>query len=284
MDESIRTVAITGAHGYVGTLLRRAFGAEGWRSVSLVRRPSPGDADAGRYDLTLAPSPTLLDGIDTLVHCAWDLSATRSPDIWRINVAGTAALLELAKRAGVRRVIFVSSMSAYSGTTQLYGRAKLECEDVAAGLGQGVVRLGLVYGPGWGGMAGSLRKMTRLPVTPLPAGGSYQYTVHEDDVVTALVRLASVPQIPLVPLGIAHPEPVKFSHLVRAIGRTDGRTPHLLPVPWQVAYAGLRAGEAAGVGLPFRADSLLGLARPAPAVPNQGKLRDLGLSFRPFSL
>jgi nucleoside-diphosphate-sugar epimerase len=284
MGETVRTVAITGARGYVGSLLRRAFSADGWRSVSLVRRPPPGDTNARHYDLSQAPSPALLEGIDTLVHCAWDLSVTRRAEIWRINVDGTAALLELAKRADVRRVIFVSSMSAYEGTTQLYGRAKLECEGMAAGLGQGVVRLGLVYGPGWGGMIGALRKMTKLPVTPLPAGGSHQYTVHEEDAVTAVVRLASVPEIPLVPLGIAHPEPVTFSYLVRATGRTDGRMPHLLPVPWQVTYAALRAGEAVGVGLPFRADSLLGLARPAPTVPNQSKLADLGLSFRPFSL
>jgi nucleoside-diphosphate-sugar epimerase len=284
MDETSRTVAITGARGYVGSLLRRAFSADGWRTVSLVRRPPSGETSAGHYDLTQAPSPGLLEGVDTLVHCAWDLSVTRRAEIWRTNVGGTAALLELAKRMGVRRVIFVSSMSAYDGTTQLYGRAKLACEGVAAGLGQGVVRLGLVYGPGWGGMTGSLRKMTKLPVTPLPAGGSHQYTVHEEDAVTAVVRLASVPEIPLVPLGIAHPEPVTFSYLVRAIGRTDGRMPHLLPVPWQVTYAALRAGEAVGAGLPFRADSLLGLARPAPTVPNQSKLTDLGLSFRPFSL
>jgi nucleoside-diphosphate-sugar epimerase len=284
MGETVRTVAITGARGYVGSLLRRAFSADGWRSVSLVRRPPPGDTNTGHYDLTQAPSPALLEGVDTLVHGAWDLSVTRRADIWRINVDGTAALLELAKRAGVRRVIFVSSMSAYEGTTQLYGQAKLECERMAAGLGQGVVRLGLVYGPGWGGMTGALRKMTKLPVTPLPAGGSHQYTVHEEDAVTAVMRLASVPEISLVPLGIAHPEPVTFGYLVRAIGRADGRMPHLLPVPWRVTYAALRAGEAVGIGLPFRADSLLGLARPAPTVPNQSELTDLGLSFRPFSL
>jgi len=284
MDEEARTVAITGARGYVGSLLRRAFTARRWRTVSLVRRPSPDGTGARPYDLTLAPSPALLDGVDTLVHCAWDLSITRRADIWQVNVGGTAALLRLAQRAGVRRAIFVSSMSAYDGTTQLYGRAKLECEGAAASLGQGVVRLGLVYGPGWGGMAGSLRRMTRLPITPLLAGGSYQYTVHEEDMASAIVRLASVAQIPLVPLGIAHPEPVKFGHLVREIGRASGHTPHLLPVPWQIGYATLRAGEAVGARLPFRADSLLGLARPAREVPNQGTTGELGLSFRPFSL
>ena len=283
MAEGVRTVAITGARGYVGSLLSRAFRIEGWRVVSLVRQGSPGEADSLPYDLAQTPSPTLLDGIDTLVHCAWDLSLTPRSDIWRINVHGTAALLRLAEHAGLRRVIFVSSMSAYDGTKQLYGRAKLECENTATALGQGVVRLGLVYGPGWSGMAGSLRRMTRLPVTPLLARHSHQYTVHEEDAASAVARLASLPEIPLLPLGIAHPEPVKFDRLLRAIGRADGHAPHLVPVPWQLAYAALRAGEVAGAQLPFRADSLLGLARPAQEVPNQDAATKLGLSFRPFS-
>jgi len=284
MAEEARTVAITGARGYVGSLLRKAFGVEGWRVVNLVRQGSPDQPDTLPFDLAQAPSPTLLDGIDTLVHCAWDLQVTRRVDIWRVNVAGTAALLRLAERRGVRRVVFVSSMSAYQGTNQLYGRAKLECEHTAASLGQGVVRLGLVYGPGWGGMAGALRRMSRLPVTPLLAGGSHQYTVHEEDAATALVRLASLPEVPVLPLGIAHPEPVRFDRLVRAIGRADGHVPRLVPVPWQLAYAMLRAGETGGARLPFRADSVLGLARPAPAVPHQDVTAGLGLSFRPFAL
>jgi nucleoside-diphosphate-sugar epimerase len=284
MDKGVRTVAITGAHGYVGSLLRREFTANGWRVVSLVRQPSTDEENARSYDLTWTPLPALLNDVDTLVHCAWDLSGTRRAKIWQTNVGGTTELLRLAQRQCIRRVIFVSSMSAYDGTTQLYGRAKLECESIAASLGQGVVRLGLVYGPGWGGMAGALRRMTRLPIIPLLAGQSHQYTVHQEDAVAAVVQLASVPQVPLVPLGIAHPEPVEFGHLVRAIGRTDGHSPHLVPVPWQVAYIMLRAGEVVGVRLPFRADSLLGLARPASKVPNQYMTKELGLSFRPFSL
>jgi nucleoside-diphosphate-sugar epimerase len=258
--------------------------AEGWRTVSLIRQPSPNDTSALPYDLAHTPSPALLDGVDTLVHCAWDLSITRRTEIWQVNVLGTAALLRLASQQGVRRVIFISSMSAYDATTQLYGRAKLECENIAVSLGHGVVRLGLVYGPGWGGMAGSLRKMTKLPITPLLAGESHQYTVHEDDAAAAIERLASTPELPLVPLGVAYPEPVKFRDFVRTVGKVDGRVPHLVAVPWQVAYALLRTGEVAGIHLPFRADSLLGLVRPAPEVPNQSVARDLGLFFRPFSI
>jgi nucleoside-diphosphate-sugar epimerase len=284
MDKRVRTVAITGAQGYVGSLLRRHFAAKGWRVVSLVRQPSPDAADVLPYDLIREPSPTLLDGVDALVHCAWDLSITRRTEIQQINVHGTATLLRHAEHQGIRRVIFVSSMSAYDGTTQLYGQAKLKCENIAASLGQGIVRLGLVYGPGWGGMAGALRRMTRLPVTPLLAGKSHQYTVHEEDAADAIVRMASISEIPLVPLGIAHPAPMEFGNLIRAIASNEGHMPHLLPVPWRAAYAMLRTAEIVGAHTPFRADSVLGLARPAPEVPNQSITRDMGLYFRPFSL
>ena len=283
MDDRRRIVAITGANGYVGSLLRRSFAAADWRVVSLIRRPAQGDMDAAHYDLRHEPPATLLQGIDTLILCAWDLLTTRSAEIWRFNVRGTAALLELAKNSGTRRVIFVSSMSAYDGTGQIYGRSKIACEDTATQLGHCVVRLGLVYGPGWGGMAGAMVRMTRLPITPLLAGKSYQYTVHEEDVCTAIVRLADIKKVPLVPLGIAHPEPIKFESLIRQVGLANGHMPRLVPIPWQAAYVALSLCEAAKIPTPFRADSLLGLARPAPQVPSLTTIKELGLSFRPFS-
>ncbi|MGO8870853.1 MAG: hypothetical protein ACLQPH_05525 [Acidimicrobiales bacterium] len=46
--------------------------------------------------------------------------------------------------------------------------------------------------------------------------------------------------------------------------------------------AGLRLAERLGEPLPFRADSLLGLAHPAPSVPNLEVLDGLGVSLRRF--
>jgi nucleoside-diphosphate-sugar epimerase len=278
------TVAITGAHGYVGSVLCGAFSDLGWRSISLVRRAPRDTQDTRAYDLAQPPSPDLLDGVDTLVHCAWDMSLTRKSDIWSVNVRGTDALLRLADRARLRRVIFVSSMSAYEGTGQIYGSAKLECERIASSLGHAVARLGLVYGPGWGGMAGSLRKMTRLPVIPLLAGNSHQFLVHQDDAAAAIVKLASASQIPDTPIGIAAPDPVNFSALLQTIAKSDGHAPHFAPMPWQPVYLALRGAEAVGLRMPFRADSLLGLARPADHVPSPEAATALGLSFRPFAL
>jgi nucleoside-diphosphate-sugar epimerase len=276
--------AVTGAHGYVGRIVSGALAAVGFDVIGLVRRPAAGSGDRV-YDLRGDPDANLLDGVDTLIHCAYDFSVTSKADIWAVNVVGTRRLLEAAATNGVRRTILVSSMSAYPGTDQLYGRAKLDAERIALDLGMAVVRLGLVYGPGWGGMAGSLRKMADLPVVPVISAKSYQYTLHEEDLAKAFVVLAHASKLPNIPLGLANPEPVPFRLLMERIAAAAGRPRfRLVPLPWRPLYAALWLGERTPVKLPFRADSLLGLVRPAPGVSGVEDVYGLGIHLRPFTL
>jgi nucleoside-diphosphate-sugar epimerase len=276
--------AVTGAGGYVGRMVSTALAADGFQVIRLVRRPEAGSGDR-HYDLRRDVDASLLEGVDTLIHCAYDFSVTSKADIWAVNVAGTRRLLEAAAASGVRRTILVSSMSAYPGTDQLYGRAKLDTERTALDLGMVVVRLGLVYGPGWGGMIGSLKKMANLPLVPIVGARSYQYTVHEEDLADAFVVLAHAPELPKIPLGLANPEPVPFRLLMERIAVAAGHPrPRLIRIPWRPLYAALRLGERTPVQLPFRADSLLGLVRPAPGVHGAEEVRGLGIPLRPFTL
>jgi len=282
--DALPVVAITGAGGYLGSVLVGAFGAAGYAVRRLVRAPAAGSSDRF-FDLRTAETAGALDGVDVLVHCAYDMTLTRRADIWQVNVFGTVALLDQAVSAGVPRSLVVSSMSAYKGTRQLYGRSKLAVEVAARARGMCVVRPGLVYGSSWGGMAGTLRRLTALPVLPDFGRAARQFTVLQDDFASAMVALAGADSVPTVPVGIAHPEAVGFAQLLSAFAADAGRPgPHFVPVPPMAAYGALRALEVLRVGLPVRADSLLGLARPAPEVPNSDVLARLGVAVRPFSL
>jgi nucleoside-diphosphate-sugar epimerase len=275
-------VAVTGVTGYVGSVLEPAFVSAGYRVLRLTRTPRLGTDDR---PFTLGPDvrPELLNGVDVLVHCAYDMTVTRRSEIWERNVFGTERLLDAAVAAGVGRTVVVSSMSAYPGTRQLYGRAKLETELAAFGRGMAVVRPGLVYGPGWGGMAGTLRRLATLPVLPDFGARAVQFTIHEDDLAAAVVAIARSAQVPDVPVGIAYPEPLPFRTLISDLATGQGRPrPRFVPVSPVAAYGALRAAETVGVPLPVRADSLLGLVRPAPAVANVAVLSDLGVGLRPF--
>ena len=272
--------AITGASGYLGGLLWERLEQSGFRTVGLVRNAT--QSNSRRYVLGREPDPDLLRDVDVLVHCAYDMTLTRADDIRRTNVDGTDALLRLARDSGVRRTVYVSSMSAYEGTTQLYGRSKLESELIAQTFGCVTVRPGLVYGPGVGGMAGALQKATRLPIVPVPAARSFQYTVLEDDFVDAIAALVKADTVISEPIGIANPIPVTFQRLIEGLARTNCTACTVVPIPWQPIYRALRLIERLPVTLPFRADSLLGLARPAPGVPNLDFLASLGVSLRRF--
>ena len=208
--------AITGANGYVGSLLAASMSTAGFGIRRLVRRPESGTNDRP-YDIVEGCSPEALSGVDVLVHCAYDFSATSRSDVWDRNVYGTRRLLDLAVSNSVRRTIVVSSMSAYAGTRQIYGRAKLATETDAFARGMCAIRPGLIYGPGWGGMVGTLRKLTTLPIVPLVGRNSYQFTLHEDDLRAAVTTLATADEVPGRPLGLAHPHAVPFEALLRGI-------------------------------------------------------------------
>jgi len=277
-------VAITGATGYLGSVLASAFGSAGYAVRRLVRNPAPGSDDRS-FDLGAAVAPDALDGVDVLVHCAYDMTLTRRADIWQTNVFGAVALFDQALAAGVGRTIALSSMSAYAGTRQLYGRAKLATELAARARGVCVVRPGLVYGPAWGGMAGTLRRLAGLPLLPDFGSRARQFTVAEHDFAAAVVAVVADGPVPDVPVGVAHPQPVPFRDLLVAFAASAGRpAPRFVPVPSMAVYGALRVAELLPVALPVRADSLLGLIRPAPFVPHPEVLGGLGVVPQPFAL
>jgi len=260
------TVAITGAYGYIGSLIRSRLDAAGWRTVAFVRSPRRDD-DAVPWSLSDGAPVQALRDADALIHCAYDFRPRKRDDIWRVNVLGSAALMHAASEAGIARMIAVSSMSAYQGTSQLYGLAKLALEDTTLALGGVAVRPGVVYGPAPGGIAGALLKVSRLPVVPVLGGPTRLFAVHQDDLADAIVEIIEVPAWTPAVIGIAQPTAVSFPEFLRALAGQQGRRPRFVPVPWRGVYWGLRCAELVTGALPLRSDSVLGLVRPARDVP-----------------
>jgi len=273
-------VAITGSQGYVGRHIARAVTEAGHDVVALDRH-QPLLGDWRFYELGGAPDAQLLRGIHVVVHCAYDMSLTRASDIARVNVGGTQQLLAMAASSGVR-FCFISSMSAFAGTRQLYGRAKLASErDVLSRQGP-VLRLGLVYGGEQGGMVQTLGRIARLPVIPVIGGSCRQFTVHAGDMAAAVLKVIAGASVADDAVGLAHPVGVKFADIIRALAAEHGNQPVLVPVAWAPVYAAMRAAEHISLQLPIRADSVLGLVRPAAQVPNFDVWSRLGAEIRAF--
>jgi dihydroflavonol-4-reductase len=113
-------VFLTGATGFVGHHVARALAAEGAQLRMLVRKTSNLanlEGIAGETHLGDLAEPesirTALAGCDAMVHVAADYRLW-IPDptaMYRANVDGTRDLLRLAREAGVKRVVYTSSVA-----------------------------------------------------------------------------------------------------------------------------------------------------------------------------
>lgn len=285
MTTQSRVAAVTGASGYLGSRLCQTLESRGWRVIRLTgsREQVPGQVIP--YELAEPVSSQVseaLQSADVLIHAAYNLSLTDPDDIWRVNVEGTRRLLEAAKDARTGRVIVLSSMSAFTGTSQLYGRAKIDIEAITVQFGGCAVRPGLVYGKQAGGMAGSLRKLTALPVVPVITGGAGVYTAAEEDLMEAIALLASAAHLEPGTISLAHPDRVTLVDMMRVFAAQENRRCRFIPIPWKLVYWVLSAGESMRLRLPFRADSLLGLIYTAPGLLGGEQLTQLGISFHAF--
>lgn len=162
-------VLLTGATGYVGGWLARGLAARGHRLVAVGRSPpEPGRLPAGmewvQADLS---RPLELPCVDAVVHFA--AHASPQPQeverYLRHNVVATHNLVDWARREGVGRLIFASSVSVHGRVERAvldeatpvvdpcaYGLSKLLCErllaETAAAVPALALRLPGVIGPG----------------------------------------------------------------------------------------------------------------------------------------
>jgi nucleoside-diphosphate-sugar epimerase len=258
-----------------------ALAAAGWPVVASVRSSLATDREVRvvRHSLGEPLDELSFDGASALVHCAWDLAATDERDAHRRNVDGSLELLHAARRAGVERLVFVSSIAAYAGCRSVYGRQKLEVEEAWRREGGHVLRPGLVRGGVEGGIFGRLVEIAgRVPVLVLPVPAHLPiYVVSLDDVVLLAVALLAVAPGASTTVA-ADSSPVPFGSLIRPAASRPGR-PILLPLPWRPVYRALRIAERLGARLPFRSDSLLSLlnANPDPFADEDLSAADLGV-------
>lgn len=231
-------IALTGGTGFVGQAVLDTAAGRNLPIAALARRIPLDDTRAERWiggDLGNVDALTdLVGGARALVHVAGLTNTPDSAQFSEVNVTGTQNVIDAVKAAGVKRLVFVSSLSARKPELSAYGSSKAAAEELVqtSGLDWTIVRPPGVYGPRDVDYFEMFRT-AKLGFVPLPPRGASSI-IHADDLSRLLLDLVDG-QPALVRKKIFEPDDGReggWSHkeLAAAIGRAVGRrvvAPHL---------------------------------------------------------
>jgi uncharacterized protein YbjT (DUF2867 family) len=230
------TLAITGGTGFVGGHLLSAAREAGHEVRALTRGwrpPEPGVTwIEGALDRPDALA-RLCAGADAIVHIAGLINAAGRAGFEAVNVGGTAAMIDAARAAGVRRFIQISSLAAREPDLSDYGWSKAKAERLvaASGLDWTILRPPAVYGPG-DRETFELFKMARRGLALLPPKGRFS-VIHVADLCRLILATIERPETILATYepDDGRAEGWDHRHFARTLSRVFGKRAATLAMP-----------------------------------------------------
>jgi nucleoside-diphosphate-sugar epimerase len=258
-------IAVTGTSGYVGSVICKEL-EKRFNVVHLVRCPTTSNSAYWSFESSdnelMQLTQYLTDRKAThLIHIAWPMTNLERSCENSLAVMGSERLFNAANKAGIKNIIFISSISSFKSAISLYGQQKYIVEQLVARLGGISLRLGLVYGKNPGGAFSKILKSAkRSKLVPLIGMGDLpQYMLQDSALAEAILQIIynynAISNSE--PITLAEPSPIKFRDLLLMIARHYGKKLILIPIPWRVIYYTLYAFEIMNITLDFKSDSVL---------------------------
>lgn len=200
-----KSLFITGASGFIGSNFIKRIETDKFGTVFCLSRKGneigSGPLESANIEFikgdifdTARYSP-YLKNVDTVIHFAAATGKLKPSEYFKVNSEGTRLLINRSEKAGVKNLLFISSISvAYPDISKYYyAQSKLEGEATVkrSSLNYAIIRPTIVIGkdsPIWRNLY-NLSKMTVVPV--FGKGDVLIQPVYIDDLVDGLLHVLS---------------------------------------------------------------------------------------------
>lgn len=246
-------IFVTGALGFIGShFVERALAAD-HRVTGLYRRERPANhalltnlrrlgADMRRGDIL--DGAAVAAGTDVVCHFAAAFRESNADGDYfeRVNVRGTASLIDAAARQGVKRFVFCSTAGIYGRNTpgvadedrpmcpwNDYETSKVAAERVvreqapAAGMEYVILRPSVVYGPRDERLAKLFRSALKGRFPLFGSGQGRRHMVHVSDVADAFLRACEQPAAANAEMIVAGPDVVPLREMLQVLAAAADR-------------------------------------------------------------
>lgn len=223
-------VAITGGTGFVGSHLAERFDPA---DVVAVSRRTGVDVD--NIDALAAA----FDGCEVVAHYAGINRELGKQNYERVHVQGTAAVIEAAKLAGVRKVVLSSFLLARPNCGSPYHELKWAAEELVreSGLDYTILKAGMIYGRGDHLVDHLSHTVFTLPL--FATVGFHEKPIRPIPIseLTDISAAAVNGRMPRQTVTVLGAEELMMSEAVRRVARVVGRRVWVVPTPVWSLYA-----------------------------------------------
>jgi uncharacterized protein YbjT (DUF2867 family) len=287
-------ILVTGGTGVVGRAAISEFLERG-HSVRLLSRGA--EDDSGSWDDGVEPFAGdvgdaarvigAAEGCDAVVHIVGIVEES-PPEVTfeRVNVGGTRNIIEEAERAGVGRLVFVSSLGADRGGSD-YHKSKIQAEEVARQFRGAwtILRTGAVVGPRDETVSVLLRMVRTLPAVPVIDDGDQPFQpVWHEDLGWAIAECAARTDdesIRAQVLNVAGDDVLTVNEVLDLFANVTDRSPVRVPLPSLLAKLGTSLASAVGIETPVSAATVQMLLEGNVIRPGEANDLTGRLGFRP---
>ena len=239
------TIALTGATGFIGSVVARQLVANGFKVRALTRATSDRNCLSGTrvhwVEGTLEDLESLrrlVSGVDAVVHCAGAVRGATRNYFKRINVDGVARLVHAAaEQHPLPRFLFISSLAARQPDISLYAASKQQGEAVLAENAGRMPWVGFrppaVYGPGEKEMLPLFRWMKRGIAFVLGTDNARFSMLYVDDLADAIRKWLLLDNWPkgVFELDDGHPNGYSWKDVIDTVGRLSAKRVRCVYVP-----------------------------------------------------
>lgn len=259
-------VAITGATGYVGQGIVQKLLRRDHEVRALVRQPERAGPlrDFGVQIIagSLADSGalrSLVEEVDAVVHLVGIIVEKGRQSFESVHVAGTAAVVESARQAGVPLMLHMSALGARGDAeATAYHRTKWQAEEVIRTSGQAhaIFRPSLIAGPGNPPLKTMLDMIRLSPIVPVIGDGRYELQpIWLGDVAEAFALALERADL-RGSFDLAGPERLSYHQMLDHLESALGVRRRRIPVPVGVARFAVAAGAMLPNLAPITSDQL----------------------------
>jgi len=225
-------VHVTGGSGFLGGSVIPRLTAAGHEPTALVRT----GASAERVmALGATPIPGDLDDPASVDAAFAQSEAEVLVNLASLGFGHAPTIVAAAEEAGLERAVFISTTSIFSRLPTVSKPVRVAAEDTirASALDWTIIRPTMIYGTSADrNMARLLRGLRRLPIVPLPGGGTgLQQPVHVDDLAAAIVGALDRPATVHRSYDVAGPQPLTLRTVIEQASGAVDRHPRLVSVP-----------------------------------------------------